>query len=175
MPKKPAKKKKEPIAKLEKTAAKFTFKGTDGKTYSMSMQKKEFCEKYLEYNGNGSRAYIEVYSPKNTNIARISASQLLTTPNVVNYINSLLDSEGFNDQNVTKQHLFLLNQHADLSSKSRGVDLYYKLKGQYAPDRIIHSIDEDSIDAQLAEVRERKRALEAGTGGTGTPFAEKED
>lgn len=176
MPKKSAKPKKEPIAKIEKTAAKFTFKGTDGKQYSMNMQKKLFCEKYLEFNGKGTQAYIAVYGPqKNGNTAHVAASQLLTTPNVVAYINSMLDSEGFNDQNVTKQHLFLINQHGDLANKSRGVDMFYKLRGQYAPDRIIHSIDEESIDAQLEDVRARKRALETETGGGGITSTQEKD
>ena len=43
-----------------------------------------------------------------------------------------LMSKNFSDDNVMRQHLFLINQHANPSVKVRAIDLYYKLKGKYA-------------------------------------------
>lgn len=45
-------------------------------------------------------------------------------------INELLEKNGFNDEFVDKQHLFLITQHADLGVKARMVDSYNKLKGR---------------------------------------------
>jgi hypothetical protein len=40
----------------------------------------------------------------------------------------LLETGGFNDQNVDKQLLFVINQHGDLQSKVRSIAEYNKLK-----------------------------------------------
>jgi len=42
----------------------------------------------------------------------------------------LLEAGGFNDENVDKQHSFLLNQYADLKSKLGAIKEYNQLKGR---------------------------------------------
>jgi len=36
---------------------------------------------------------------------------------------------------VNRFHLFLLNQHTDLKTKMKAIDHFYKLKGNYAPEK----------------------------------------
>ncbi len=97
-----------------------------------------FCQLYAlerEFMGNGTSCYIEAFDidVKRKGAydgARASASRLLATVNILTRINELLSTEGFNDENVKKQHLFLINQDADLKTKKGAVELYYKVEGK---------------------------------------------
>ena len=115
------------------------------KVKQLSPRREKFCQIYTsndrELFGNGVQTYIEVYEPNTSKpnwykTARSSASQILTTINVIERINELLEEQGFSDENVGKQHLFLLNQHDDKGVKMRAIDSYYKLKGKNAPDKV---------------------------------------
>jgi len=94
-----------------------------------------FCEFYTSKDmfGNGSSAYCEAFnknpkSPADWNAVRAASSRLLTNVNVCNRINEILDKQGFNDQNVDNQHLFLINQHADFKTKMSAIKEYNNLK-----------------------------------------------
>ena len=108
----------------------------DGKTYLMTPKEKSFCDAYLELSGNGVYAIYEAgYKPKNAMVASVMAHENLRKPNIIAYINSKFEEAGLNDDDVLKQHLFLLNQHANLPAKAKAIDMYYKVKGRYAPDK----------------------------------------
>jgi len=127
----------------------FSFKGLDEKIHKINFRQKYFVELYLELHGNGQDAIINsgynVYNKNgaiNYNLARVMASENLRKPNIVAYVNLKMDQYGYNDDNVFKQHLFLINQHSDLSAKSKGIDMFYKVKGSYAPEKKEHTFDE---------------------------------
>jgi hypothetical protein len=95
-----------------------------------------FCQLYVspgEFFGNGVQSYIEAYGPDQHKSnwyksACASASEILSNPKVFNRINELLEDMGMNDANADKQLSFLMNQHADFSSKLGAVKEYNKLK-----------------------------------------------
>ena len=97
-----------------------------------------FCQLYAseaEFFGNGVQAYIEAYDPETSKpnwykSAQASASRLLSNVIICDRINHLLESKGLNDQNVDKQLLFLINQHADFKSKAAAIKEYNKLKAR---------------------------------------------
>lgn len=138
----------------------------DGKTYTMSVKERLFADYYLTFKGDGIQAVYEAgYNPKNSLVASAISYQNLRKPHILAYVNSKLEEYGFNDENVTRQHLFLLNQHADLKTKAKAIDMHYKLKGSYAPEKS-QSINLDvKIDATdpkakaLAEEYEEKLRL----------------
>jgi len=105
----------------------------------LSLKQKLFCEAYINNLGNGTEAVIKAgYSiSKNghpdRNLAKSIASENLTKPDVLAYINTLLEKSGLNDENVSVQHWFLINQFADLGVKVKAIDMYYKLKNRYVP------------------------------------------
>jgi hypothetical protein len=123
----------------------FSFVGrTDGKTYTLQVKQKDFADYYLEFKGDGVEAIIEAgydvnYKNKkgedtgvpNRKLASVMAYENLRKPHIIAYINSKLEEYGFNDDSVEKQHLFLLNQHADLKTKMKAVDIFYKVRGKY--------------------------------------------
>jgi len=123
----------------------FKFTGDDGIEYSLTKKQKLFVEHYLLNNTNGIEAAIaagyDVQFKKNgkptgqinRRQASAIASENLYKPDICAYITIKLDQYGFNDKNVEKQHLFLVNQNSDLANKRGALDMYYKLKGRYAP------------------------------------------
>lgn len=109
----------------------------------LNPKQKQFCELYIngdiELFGNGVQCYLEVYGwydekdkSKTRRItyqtAVANASRLLTNAKVLEEINSLMEAGGFTDENVDKQHLFLINQHADLKTKLGAIREYNALK-----------------------------------------------
>jgi hypothetical protein len=103
----------------------------------LSLKQKLFCEAYINSLGNGTEAVIKAgYSiSKNgnpdRNLAKSIASENLTKPDILSYINTLLEKSGLSDENVSVHHWFLINQCADLGVKAKGIDMYYKLKNKY--------------------------------------------
>lgn len=106
----------------------------------VTIKQEQFCQLYVngdkELFGNGVQSYLEVYDidiskPNWYKTACAATSQLLSNIKVIDRIRELLETGGFNDENIEKQHLFLLNQHTDLGVKMRAISDYYKLKGKY--------------------------------------------
>jgi hypothetical protein len=80
------------------------------------------------------------YKVKDPRVAAAISSENLRKPHIMAYIDSLLVEYGFNDDNVEKQHLFVLNQYADLQAKNKAIDMFYKLKGTYAPEKKVTAV-----------------------------------
>ena len=138
----------------------FKFISLDGKEYKLNLKEKKFCEFYIMFDGCGADAYEEAgYECKNRNVSKAGAYQLGVKEHISAYINKLLNDQGFEDKNVTKQHLFLINQHADLAAKGRGVDMYYKLGGKYAAEKVKFIDENEKItDEELDDERNRLEA-----------------
>ena len=84
---------------------------------------------------------------------------MLTKVNIFTYINLKLEEFGFSDDSVDKQHLFLLNQHTDLKTKAKAIDMFYKLRGRYAPDKGEVKVVEEFSNYSTAVL---KKAFETG-------------
>lgn len=118
----------------EKTAAKTE--------QELNLQQEAFCQLYAlgdkEFFGNGVQSYIEAYDPDTTKpnwykTCLAASSRLLTNVKVIARINELLEEGGLNDQNVDKQHLFLINQYADLKTKMAAIKEYNAVKKRVEP------------------------------------------
>lgn len=125
------------------TRSSLHFTGLDGKKYKLTPKQKRFCDCFLQPKGNGVKAAIEAgYDVSRTRgggtnkrLAASIASENLTKPNIMAYLVLKLEESGFSDEAVTKHHLFNITQFADLSAKNRAIDMYYKLRGLYEPDK----------------------------------------
>lgn len=120
----------------------------------VTMKQEEFCQLYVngdkELFGNGVHSYAEAYDmdkskPNWYKTSVAAASRLLTNVKIIERIRQLLEEGGFKDENIEKQHLFLINQHTDLGVKMRAIADYYKLKGKYAPDKHDHTTKGEKI------------------------------
>ena len=105
------------------------------KKTKLNPKQEKFCQLYAsdaEFFGNGVQSYIEAYEPKKQgnwyNTARSRASELLTSPYVLNRINEIFEARGLNDAFVDKQLELLITQNADFKSKLGAVKEYNELK-----------------------------------------------
>lgn len=100
------------------------------KEKKINLRQDMFCKLYAtdpQILGNASQCYLKVYGGT-YETAKGNGMKLLNKPEIVARINDYLDKEGFNDQNVDKQHLFIINQKKDLNVAMKGIQEYNKLK-----------------------------------------------
>ena len=102
---------------------------------------KKFAQLYLseEFYGNGTRAYIganKIINNKDTakETAKTIASRLLRDKKVCDYIASMIDDAGHNENNIDKHRLFNITQFNDLSVKQRAIESFDKIKGRIKKD-----------------------------------------
>jgi hypothetical protein len=114
----------------------------------LTHRQEKFCKLFVygdrEHYGNGTLCYLEAYGitygfdeddedeeepiKLKQNVAAAAASRLLRNVKIINRINELLQEGGFNDTNVDRQHLFLINQFGDLKTKLGAIKEYNVLK-----------------------------------------------
>ncbi len=126
----PEKKKKEKKPKQKAEKKEQPEKKKTGKDFDLNPKQSLFCELFAgkeEFFGNGTKSYMEVYKCK-YETARANAADLLANTSICDYINYLIEVNGFNDQNVDKQLNFLINQHADPRVKVAAIKEYNVLK-----------------------------------------------
>lgn len=158
---------------MAKTSKKSAAKTENG----LNLQQEAFCQLYInadrEMFGNGAQCYLSVYGaeyliknkrPMRYEVAMASASRELRKVNVIARINSLLETGGFTNENIDKQHLFLINQHADLKTKMAAIKEFNILK-----KRITNNIDLTSGGKPLFdnETWEKSKRAIAGFLGAG--------
>jgi hypothetical protein len=106
---------------------------------------------------------------KNENVAGVTATRLLRNVNVQNAILSI--AEQIPDSLLVEKHLALLNKtdkkynteglcisdEIDSQAVSKGLEMAYKVKGTFAPDKTINlNIEVDSSD----EIKELAKRLD---------------
>lgn len=131
----------------------------------LTMKQDIFCKLYATdpyIFGNAKECYIKAYN-SNEVTARSQASKFLELPHITARINEYLQMDGFNNENVDKQLLFVINQHKDLSTKVKGIQEYNKLKKRVT-DRLEITIPKPIIDMDDEESNikkiEKKRAID---------------
>ena len=140
-----AKPKKKPSKINKRNRGFFKFIDLDGNNCSLTIKQKLFTEKYFELR-HATKAAIEAgYSEKT---AYKIGSENLIKPQIRAYLAYLLDLNGFNDRSVYREHLYLINQDKDLTNKKGAIDMFYKLKGNYAPEetKVKHELTEELLD-----------------------------
>lgn len=106
-------------------------------SYKLSEKEKKFCEIYCQFGVSGVEAIYEAgYSPKDKKTAYSMASENLRKPKILAYIEQLYKEYKFTDEDVMREHLYLIKQHYDLSSKARAIDMYYKKRGFYSQESV---------------------------------------
>lgn len=95
----------------------------------LNQNEMNFCKYYVtqEFFCNGTQAYKKAYPDASYDTAKVEASKFLTNPNVLNYIDSLLENMGLNDQRADKELAKMLIQDEDKPSKMKALDMYYKI------------------------------------------------
>lgn len=123
----------------------------------LTKKEKSFVRKYVTNDENASRAVKEVFKIKNDNYARVKGHRLITRDNVVKEIENVKKTiaDSLPDELLTERHLELLNKREysvmgnedgepikvdlgpDVQGVSKGLDMAYKVKGTYAPEKSV--------------------------------------
>lgn len=107
------------------------------KPRKLSLKQKKFIAEYVK-TGNGTQSIKKVYNVKNDLTARVMASENLTKPNV-----AIAIAEALPDELLRERHLELLNKRdimgdVEVIAVSKGLDMAYKIKGAYAPEKTLN-------------------------------------
>lgn len=120
---------------------------------ALTRKRKGFVKDFVK-TGIASLAVKENFDVKDDDSARSLGSQLLSDPKVQKAIADQLP-----DDLLAEKHLALLNkmegEEIDVNAVSKGLDLAYKVKGTYAPEKKI------SLNRNINEEIKDKSQLEA--------------
>jgi hypothetical protein len=142
----------------------FMFKSANNVTYKLTEKEKKFCELYSQFGASGIDAVIKAgYKAKTNNTAYSIASENLRKPKILAYVNLLYKTYNFTDEEVMREHWFLIKQHQSLSNKARAIDMFYKKMGFYSPGKQESDVAvvrkyEEMTDAQLESALSRRVA-----------------
>lgn len=103
-----------------------------------------FCQFYVteEFFCNWTKSYLKAYPNSDYNTAKNEASVFLANPYILNYIDSLLEDMGLNDQRVDKELAKLILQDNEMPVKLNAIREYNKLKSRIEEKlKITHTWD----------------------------------
>jgi phage terminase small subunit len=110
----------------------------------LSKKDQEFISE-VALTGNNRQSALKVYGGKNNNSASVNANKKLKKPEFQEALIELKLSlaERLPDDLLNEKHIALLNAiddkgQMDTQAVSKGLDMGYKLKGAYAPDKSIN-------------------------------------
>ncbi len=133
---------------------------------TLSKKEKGFVKDYIK-TGNGTESALKNYDTEDENTAGVIASENLRKPKIQKAIADRLP-----DDLLEEKHLALLNktekkydeegeivsEEIDAQAVAKGLDMAYKVKGSYAPDRAINLNLNQTIDPKdkgIIEIRDR--------------------
>jgi hypothetical protein len=120
----------------------------------LTVKQRRFVRYYLE-TGNGTEAAMVAYDVADRNTARSIGTENLRKPAVQEAVADLLDAGGLSDEKLIAIHVHYLGLCASENPRLKAIglkalDMAYRLKGAYAPER--HRIEsEPSIPAEALE------------------------
>ena len=124
----------------------------------LTKKQKVFVKEYLKTE-NGTQAALKAYDTDDYSTAGNIASDNLNKPKIINAIKSL--AEQIPDSLVIEKHIALLNKtdedgNIDTNAVKAGVDMSYKLKGAYAPEKSINlNVEANITDPKARELAEK--------------------
>lgn len=103
----------------------------------IELKAKQFAKVYIRNKFNGTKTALEVYDPKNKEVANAIASENLRKPLFQKAIEEELSEQGLTDEIVVKEQKKVIIQDKHLPSKNVAIDMYHKIRGNYAPEKKI--------------------------------------
>ena len=118
-------------------------KQTTSPTPKLTPKQKKFVEGYIE-KGNGTQAALEAYDTTSEEVAAVIAHENLRKPNIQAALEEALPTELL--VQVHREGLFAsrtvfskdgepLGEDTDFNVRAKYLDMAYKLKGSYAPEK----------------------------------------
>lgn len=131
----------------------FQFTDLEGKVHTLTDLEYKFADLCVGLDKSPFQCVIEagfdVYKDGKLNkgLAWSMAHEYLNKPKIRAYINKQLESVKLTREVVMLELAQLLVQKIDLKSKSKAMDMYFKITGDYAPEKVRHLMDEEITEA----------------------------
>ena len=150
----------------------------------LTKKQKGFVKDYVRTNKNGVQSALKNYNTNDYSTAGMIASDNLKKPKIQEAIKSIADQ--IPDSLLVEKHLELLTvpkitkttfkdevteteESIDVQAISKGLDMAYKIKGTYAPEKIKHSVSFGDVEKLSND--ELKRLINESQSGTGEESA----
>ena len=121
---------------------------------ALSVKQRRFVAEYVR-SGNGTEAALVAYNTDDARTAHAIASENLRKPAIQEAVADLLDAGGLSDEKLLAIHAYYLTLSTSPDPRLKAIglkalDMAYRLKGAYAPER--HRIEaEPHIPAEALE------------------------
>lgn len=121
----------------------------------IELKARAFAKDYVATNFNGTEAAARNYNVKNRKVAGVIAVENLAKPSFQKSILEVLEEEGIDRKDVGRQHKIVLRQNKNYPAKNTAIDMYYKLSGDYAPEKKANfnlNLTNEQLNARLNEL-----------------------
>ena len=132
----------------------------------IELKAKVYAKRLIENKFNGTQTATELYNAKTRHTAKSIASENLTKPVFQKAIIQELEKRGVNKEFVSGIHKRNIQQDKNLPASNTGLDMYYKLEGDYAPEKRqelglnINLNNPIEIDNAIKHIQQEIRELE---------------
>ncbi len=142
----------------------------------ITTQDKQFVEKYIE-TGNGTVAVQEAFDIEDPNYAGVKANRLLRNDKIQKAIEEALPDDILNAVHLEGLYATrpiyspkgdLVAEDADFAVRAKYLELAYKRRGLFAPDRSVNVNVEVEASPRLKALAKRLYAGQRGILGAGT-------
>jgi hypothetical protein len=139
----------------------------------LTLKQEIFCQTWVDTTGNGTHAALSAFDIENKELLDISpdkrtdeekilcdiaykiassmGTEYLRKPSIIKRIDEILESRGFNDDAVKREHFKLLAGAKD-EVRMRAIDSYYKLKGKIVDkSEIKHNVNVIKMDESILD------------------------
>lgn len=129
------------------------------KEFDLTKKRAGFVEDYIE-TGNATEAVVRNYDVKDRDGASRIGYELLKNPDIIGAIDKIEKTlaEQLPDELLIEKHKALLNKideqgEIDVAAVSKGLDMGYKVKGAYAPEKHQNvNVNINTADPKLIEL-----------------------
>jgi hypothetical protein len=124
----------------------------------IDIRAKQFANKYIDNNLNGTKTANELYNCKNDDVAHSIAVENLQKLPIQKAIVQVLEERGLNDVIVSDTQLRNIQQSKNYSASNEAIKLYHQLKGNLIERKEVKSLNitlsEQELDAKINQLKE---------------------
>ncbi len=121
-----------------------------------------FTKEYIKNGFNGTQAALKTYDTMDYNTAHSIAAENIQKPAIKQRIDEVLN-EGIEDTEIRDTHKRNLLQDTNIPASNQALDMLYKIKGAYAPEKRISlngTLTAEQIDNRIKEIQNELDIIE---------------
>lgn len=128
------------------------------------VKSKILAQEYIKNNFNAT-ATIEKLEPyKTKDVAKVKGSRMLSSVYFKESLDEIMAKKGLNDELITNIHERNLKQNKSIPASNEAINIYHKLKGNYAPEKKavlnINISDPQSVQKRISDLQTELKQLD---------------